>query len=87
MRVRAWENDAVFSPMPNRPRSWAVRAAPGPRPAMVIAVTSSLSVMPRPSSLTATQESLPSQLKVTSTWRAPAAMLLSTRSATAASVL
>ena len=87
MSWRAWEKDAVFSPMPKRPRSRAVLGVPGPRAAMVIAVTSSVSVIPWPSSMTATHEACPSQVNTTSTCWASAAMLLSTRSATAASTL
>ena len=87
MSWRAWEKDAVFRPMPNRPRSFGPRAVDGPLAAMVIAVTSSASVIPSPSSMTATQESRPSQVNSTLMLRACAVMQLSTRSATAASTV
>lgn len=87
MSCRAWEKGAVFSPMPKRLRPRGVRGVSGPRAAMIIAVTSSGSVIPWPSSATVTHESRQAHVKITSTCPASAAMLLSTRSATAASVL
>ena len=88
---RHCEKEAVFRPKPNLPRSWVSRWPCGSQLPIRMARRRPSSVIPRPSSATATQDSLPAQWTGTSTLtgREPtrAAMLLSTRSATAESRL
>jgi hypothetical protein len=72
--------------MPNRPRSLASRASSGFFSPSVIALSSSLSDMPRPLSRIAMRLSNPAHVKSTRTSVAPAETLLSTMSAIAAAV-
>ena len=84
---RDCENDAVFRPNPNRPRSDEARDPRGSPLPIRIACRRTLSVIPLPSSTTAHQESAPAQCMNTCTCSAPAEIELSTRSAMADSGL
>ena len=82
--LRHCENEAVFIPSPNRPRSLSARITSGDVLPKRIAALSSDSDIPRPSSITATVGFPRFQSAMTSIRCAPAVIELSTRSATAA---
>ena len=79
------ENDAVFRPRPNLPRSLGLLFFSGPSPPQRIALNISSRVIPPPSSTILTHPVRSPTLGVTSTltFLAPAVMLLSTKSAKA----
>ena len=87
VKHRHCENEAVFKPIPNRPRSVAARSSSGLFAPNVIAVSNSASSMPRPLSRMEIQLDGPRQSNVTCTSEAPAEMLLSITSAKAAAVV
>jgi hypothetical protein len=83
---RHCEKEAVLSPMPKRPRSSAALSSSGLFAPSVIAVSSSASVIPLPSSRTEILLAVPSQSNETRTSDAPAETPLSITSARAEAV-
>ena len=61
VKDRDWENDAVFSPNPNRPKSSGARSSSGLRLPGRIASCNSDSDIPRPSSMMQMRDSAPAQ--------------------------
>ena len=80
---RHWENDAVLSPRPNRPRSSVLRSSRGLRLPGLIASSSSSCVIPQPSSSTPIAGTWSCVSASSSIFRAPAVIELSTMSASA----
>ncbi|EJN39828.1 hypothetical protein PMI38_00675 [Pseudomonas sp. GM84] len=84
---RHWEKEAVFSPIPKRPRSAEVRSSNGLRSPSLIARSSSDSVMPLPLSRQDIRLASSAHSNFKRTSLAPAAMLLSIMSASAVCTL